>query len=194
MTGADDGWLNALIGLLQGAQVALLQALAALGLVEASHGQPGWPWALKLSGENLLIDGGQARRLAGSLAVLASVVVLLLLAMAWRRRRVAVLVAVPVLLLATPFGLSGACLFVCCSLSVGSVLRAVMPGYIDLITCIVFEFLWRDVVRCRARSYESRYDEEYMYTGSVAARLRITSRRRSSLQDFRTMSCLGNLG
>lgn len=103
MTGADDGWLNALIGLLQGAQVALLQALAALGLVEASHGQPGWPWALKLSGENLLIDGGQARRLAGSLAALALVVVLLLLAVVWRRRRVAVLVAVPVLLLAMPW-------------------------------------------------------------------------------------------
>ncbi|MCU4118490.1 c-type cytochrome [Variovorax sp. N23] len=88
---------------MQGAQVALLQTLAALGLLDASHGQPAWPWALKLSGENLLIDGGQARRLAGSLAVLALVVVLLLLAMVWRRRRVAVLVAVPVLLLAAPW-------------------------------------------------------------------------------------------
>ncbi|MDP9899858.1 mono/diheme cytochrome c family protein [Variovorax ginsengisoli] len=103
MTGADDGWLNALIGLMQSAQFALLQALAALGLVEASHGQPGWPWPVKLSGENLLIDGGQARRLAGSLAVLALVVFLLLLAMVWRRRRVAILVAVPVLLLAAPW-------------------------------------------------------------------------------------------
>ncbi|WP_307689942.1 c-type cytochrome [Variovorax ginsengisoli] len=88
---------------MQSAQFALLQALAALGLVEASHGQPGWPWPVKLSGENLLIDGGQARRLAGSLAVLALVVFLLLLAMVWRRRRVAILVAVPVLLLAAPW-------------------------------------------------------------------------------------------
>ena len=81
MTGVGDGWLNALIGLMQGAQVALLQALAVLGLVGASHGQPAWPWALKLSGENLLIDLGQARRLAGILAIVALVVVLLLLVM-----------------------------------------------------------------------------------------------------------------
>jgi mono/diheme cytochrome c family protein len=103
VTGADDGWLNALIGLLQGAQVALLQALAALGLVGESHGQPAWPWALKLSGENLLIDLGQARRLAGSLAVVALVVVLLLLAMVWRRRRVALFVTVPLLLWMAPW-------------------------------------------------------------------------------------------
>ena len=103
MTGADDGWLNALIGLLQGAQVALLQALAALGLVGASHGQPAWPWALKLSGENLLIDLGQARRLAASLVVGALVVVLLLLAMVWRRRRVALFVTVPLLLAMAPW-------------------------------------------------------------------------------------------
>lgn len=103
MTGAGDGWLNALIGLMQSAQFALLQALAALGLVEASHGQPGWPWPVRLSGENLLIDGGQARRLAASLAVLALVVVLLLLAVVWRRRRVAVLIVVPVLLLVAPW-------------------------------------------------------------------------------------------
>lgn len=103
MTGADDGWLNALIGWLQGAQVALLQALSALGLIGASHGQPAWPWALKLSGENLLIDLGQARRLAGSLAVVALVVVLLLLAGVWKRARVGVLVAVPLMLLAAPW-------------------------------------------------------------------------------------------
>jgi mono/diheme cytochrome c family protein len=103
VTGADDGWLNALIGVLQGAQVALLQALSALGLAGASHGQPAWPWALKLSGENLLIDLGQARRLAGSLAVVALVVVLLLLAGVWKRARVGALVAVPLLLLAAPW-------------------------------------------------------------------------------------------
>lgn len=103
MTGADDGWLNALIGLLQGAQVALLQALSALGLAGVSHGQPAWPWALKLSGENLLIDLGQARRLAGSLAVVALVVVLLLLAGVWTRVRVGVFVAAPLMLLLAPW-------------------------------------------------------------------------------------------
>lgn len=103
MTGADDGWLNALIGLLQGGQVALLQLLAALGLTGTSHGQPAWPWALKLSGENLLIDLGQARRLAGSLAVIVLAVVLLLLALVWRRRRVALLATVPLLLWMAPW-------------------------------------------------------------------------------------------
>ena len=103
MTGADDGWLNALIGLLQGAQVALLQALSALGLAGVSHGQPAWPWALKLSGENLLIDLGQARRLAGSLAVVALVVVLLLMAGGRKRVRVGVFVAAPLMLLLAPW-------------------------------------------------------------------------------------------
>jgi mono/diheme cytochrome c family protein len=103
VTGDDDGWLNALIGLLQGAQVALLQALAALGLVGSSHGQPAWPLALKLSGENLLIDLGQARRLAGSLALIALVLAVLLLALVWRRRRAALLVTVPLLLWAAPW-------------------------------------------------------------------------------------------
>ncbi|MGJ7484119.1 c-type cytochrome [Variovorax sp. LT2P21] len=103
VTGADDGWLNALIGLLQGAQVVLLQALSALGLVGASHGQATWPWALKLSGENLLIDGGQARRLAGSLVVIGLAVVLLLLSLVWRRGRVWVVAALPLLLLVAPW-------------------------------------------------------------------------------------------
>jgi len=103
VTGADDGWLNALIGLLQGAQVALLQALSALGLAGVSHGQPAWPWALKLSGENLLIDLGQARRLAGSLAVVALVVVLLLMAGGRKRVRVGVFVAAPLMLLLAPW-------------------------------------------------------------------------------------------
>ena len=62
-----------------------------------------------------------------------------------------------------------------------------MPGYIDLITCIVFEFLWRDVVRCRARSYESRYDDDSTglsrsYCGtSNACSLRISGRSMSYL-------------
>ena len=42
------------------------------GLAGTSHGQPAWPWALRLSGENLLIDLGQARRLALTLLALAA--------------------------------------------------------------------------------------------------------------------------
>lgn len=94
--------LNALIGFLEFVQLGLLRSLAWLGIVDASHGQPAWPWALRLSGENLLIDGGQARRLAVGLAVIVLVVVLLSLALVWRRRRLWVLATIPLLLLATP--------------------------------------------------------------------------------------------
>ncbi|RYF69032.1 MAG: cytochrome c, partial [Comamonadaceae bacterium] len=103
MTRADDGWLNLLIGLLQSAQVALLQLFAALGLIGATHGQAAWPWAVKLSGENLLIDGGQARRLAGGLVVIGLAVALSLLSLVWRRRRWWVFATVPGLLLAAPW-------------------------------------------------------------------------------------------
>jgi len=82
----EAGWLNLLIGLLQGAQLQLLRVLDALGLVVQAHGQPAWPWALRLSGENLLIDLGQARRLGFTLVLLAAAVLVLLLSLLWRRR------------------------------------------------------------------------------------------------------------
>ncbi|MDM0000348.1 cytochrome c [Variovorax sp. J22P240] len=100
---ADAEWLNPLIGLLQGVQLSLLRLLAWLGLVGSSHGQPAWPWALRLSGENLLIDLGQARRLALTLVVLALVALLLLAALAWRRRRWLLLATVPLLLVLAPW-------------------------------------------------------------------------------------------
>ncbi|RYF66129.1 MAG: c-type cytochrome [Comamonadaceae bacterium] len=99
----ESAWLNALIGLLQGAQLAALRLLHALGLVDTVHGQPAWPWARRLSGENLLIDLGQARQLAITLGLLAVVAVLLLAALAWRRRRWWLLAPVPLLLLAAPW-------------------------------------------------------------------------------------------
>lgn len=95
--------VNALIGFLEFVQLGLLRVLAWLDIAENSHGQPAWPWAFRLSGENLLIDGGQARRLAVGLAVIALVVVLSLLAVVWKRARVWALVTVPLLLLATPW-------------------------------------------------------------------------------------------
>lgn len=61
--------------------------LDALGLVVQVHGQPAWPWDHRLSGENLLIDLGQARRLGLTVVVLAVAFVVLLLALLWRRRR-----------------------------------------------------------------------------------------------------------
>jgi len=96
-------WLNLLIGLLQGAQLQLLRVLDALGLAAHVHGQPAWPWARRLSGENLLIDLGQARSLAWTLVFVAAAVFALLLALFWRRPRFYFLALVPMLLIAAPW-------------------------------------------------------------------------------------------
>lgn len=105
MSGAppDAAWLNALIGLLQSSQLALLRLLHALGLVDTVHGQPAWPWARRFSGEYLLIDIGQARHLAITLALLAGVLALLLAALFWRRRRWWLLAPVPLVLALAPW-------------------------------------------------------------------------------------------
>jgi mono/diheme cytochrome c family protein len=99
----ETEWLNQLIAALQSAQYALLRLLGALGLVPPLDGQPAWPFAARLSGENLLIDLGQARRLGWTLAALALAVLLVLLALFWRRRRWLLLASVPLLLLAAPW-------------------------------------------------------------------------------------------
>ena len=99
----EAGWLNLLIGLLQGTQLQLLRLLDALGLVSHAHGQPAWPWALRLSGENLLIDPGQARRLGLTVVVLAVAVLTLLLAALWRRRRVWPVAAAALLVALAPW-------------------------------------------------------------------------------------------
>lgn len=99
----EAAWLNALIGLLQSAQLGLLRVLHALGLADTVHGQPAWPWARRLSGEHLLVDIGQARHLAITLALLVGVLLLLGVALVWRRRRFWVLALVPVALLAAPW-------------------------------------------------------------------------------------------
>ena len=104
MNGAPEAdWLNLLIGLLQGAQLQLLRALDALGLAAHVHGQPAWPWPHRLSGENLLIDLGQARNLAWTLVFVAVAVLALLFALAWRRARLYFLALVPMLLIAAPW-------------------------------------------------------------------------------------------
>ena len=96
-------WLQALIGGLQATQLALLHALHTLGLVGDVHGQPAWPWAWRLSGENLLIELGQARRLAAALAFLALALLALAVALAWRRGRWYMLATLPVAALAVPW-------------------------------------------------------------------------------------------
>lgn len=100
---SEPEWLNALIGLLQSAQLALLRLLDLLGLAAPLDGQPAWPFARRLSGENLLIDAGQARRLAATLGALLLAVVLLAVAAAWRWARWPVVLALPLLALATPW-------------------------------------------------------------------------------------------
>jgi len=95
--------IERLIGLLQAAQLQLLRVLDALGLVPQVHGQPAWPWAWRLSGENLLIDAGQARNLAWTLACIGAALLVLALALPWRRARWHLLALVPMLLLAAPW-------------------------------------------------------------------------------------------
>ena len=99
----DAAWLNALIALLQSAQLAVLRALHAVGLADTVHGQPAWPWTRRFSGEYLLIDIGQARHLAITLVLLAGVVSLVLIAVFWRRRRWWVLAVVPLVLVLAPW-------------------------------------------------------------------------------------------
>ena len=99
----EADWLNFLIDLLQGAQVQLLRVLDALGLVQKVNGQPAWPWAHRLSGENLLIDLGQARSLAWTLVCVGVAVLLLSVALLWRRPRWYLLALVPMLLIAAPW-------------------------------------------------------------------------------------------
>ncbi|QGW83634.1 c-type cytochrome [Variovorax paradoxus] len=99
----EADWLNLLIGLLQGAQLQLLRVLDALGLAGQVHGQPAWPWSQRLSGENLLIDLGQARSLAWTLVFVAVALLALLLALLWRRPRFYFLAMVPMLLIAAPW-------------------------------------------------------------------------------------------
>lgn len=99
----EADWLNLLIGLLQGAQLQLLRVLDALGLATHVHGQPAWPWTHRLSGENLLIDLGQARNLAWTLLFVGAAVLVLLLALFWRRPRLYFLALAPMLLIAAPW-------------------------------------------------------------------------------------------
>ncbi|MDR0260112.1 MAG: cytochrome c [Comamonas sp.] len=84
---SDAPWLFWLLEGLHRAQAGLLQLLYALGLVHAVDGQPAWPWAQRMAGENLLLDLGLARQLLWSLVAMVLAVTLLLLACGWRRGR-----------------------------------------------------------------------------------------------------------
>lgn len=83
----DAPWLAWLVEALHQAQWLLLRLLHACGLAGSAEGQPAWPWAWRLSGENLLLDAGQARLLAAGLGCAGAALLLLALACAWRRMR-----------------------------------------------------------------------------------------------------------
>ena len=84
-----QAWLNALLALLQQAQLTLLQAWHALGWTGDLHGQPAWPFAQRIAGETLWIDLGLARQLALTLVAIAIALACLGIAAFWRRRRMA---------------------------------------------------------------------------------------------------------
>ena len=80
-------WLEYLLEGIYGVQAGALKVLHALGVTRSVNGQAAWPWAWRLTGENLLIDAGQARALAVSLIVVLLVFVLLTAAWLWQRGR-----------------------------------------------------------------------------------------------------------
>lgn len=81
-----EACINLILQTMQALQQGLLQALAWLHLVPQIDGQPAWPFALRLSGEVMLIDRSVARELLAALAW-QGVALLLALAWGWRRRR-----------------------------------------------------------------------------------------------------------
>lgn len=80
--------LDALLGAMLAAQLALRDALHALGLTGEVAGQPAWPFAHRLAAEMLSIDGGHARRVALTLGCVLLAVALLPAALLVRARRV----------------------------------------------------------------------------------------------------------
>lgn len=100
---AQAPWLQHLLEAIYLVQWQLLQWLHRLGLVGLHDGQPAWPWSRRLSGENLLIDLGQARALLISLGVLLALAVLLVAAWRWQRLRWPAALATLLALWATPW-------------------------------------------------------------------------------------------
>lgn len=96
-------WLEGLVAFLHAAQLAALHLLDALGLTPHIDGQPAWPWRERIAADMLRIDLGHARHVL--LALLASALMLLLglLALAWRRRRLPLLVGIAAVALLTPW-------------------------------------------------------------------------------------------
>jgi mono/diheme cytochrome c family protein len=96
-------WLNALLLMVQSAELVLLRLVHALGLSGNSHGQMAWPWAHRIAGETLLMDLGLARQLVWSIAAMGFVILALVLAITWRRRRLVWIACMFLALLCIPW-------------------------------------------------------------------------------------------
>ncbi|WP_296225611.1 c-type cytochrome [Ralstonia sp. UBA689] len=96
-------WLNALLGFVQWAQQGVLTLWYAVGLTGDVHGQPAWPWAVRIAGETLLIDLGQARQLGMTLIAVALSLAAVLAALLVRRWRAVLLGVATGLLVVAPW-------------------------------------------------------------------------------------------
>lgn len=96
-------WLEYLLEVMYQCQWQLLQYLYQLGWVDVVDGQPAWPWGWRLSGDNLLIDVGQARAVLLGAGVIACLLLVALLAWRWRRLRWPVVVGALLALWLTPW-------------------------------------------------------------------------------------------
>jgi mono/diheme cytochrome c family protein len=81
----ENGWwsgpgLDTLLALITHLEQGLLRALHALGLAPLVHGQPAWPFELRVSVAMLTLDPSHARRVGTVLLWLAAAVLALLLA------------------------------------------------------------------------------------------------------------------
>ena len=104
MSGPDATvWLNALLSVLQWVQHGVLTLWHALGLTGDVHGQPAWPWDVRIAAETLRIDLGQARQLGLTLIAVALALPAVLLAAVVRRWRPVLLGAAAGLLVVAPW-------------------------------------------------------------------------------------------
>lgn len=79
--------LNGLLEGLQAAQHCVRALMHALGFAPEVHGQPAWPWALRIAAEMLVVDAGHARRVLLSLLCTGAALVVLAVSFPWRRAR-----------------------------------------------------------------------------------------------------------
>ena len=98
-----DACIGLMLQAMQSLQQGLLHLLAALGAARDIDGQPAWPFALRLSGEVMLIDRSVARALLGALGYSATALLLVALSFAWKQARIPLLLAGSALLLFTPW-------------------------------------------------------------------------------------------